>query len=177
VTKTIADVMRLFAHEYPGRFSTTPERAKIWRSMLREFDREVVLAAAYDLASTCDWPPTIAQMRRRAVDLTHGELREPDAGEAWERVSRLISGEVETDSELSGVEREALRRTGQLWDLKRSSNPSADRAAFQRAFTALVEARRRDRLTLPEVRELAARRAAPALPEEGEKAMRTEKNG
>lgn len=160
--ETVSMIMDMFVAEYPGRFSTGLERLKVWCQMLKGFDGELILGAAYHLASTCNWPPTIAQMREQCVLMSHGDLRNPTGAESWERIRRKMTSEP--DLELTDLERTALSQTSSLYDLKRSTNPSTDRAHYIKAFDSLAAQRHQERITLPEVKALAGRYAEiPAL--------------
>ncbi len=158
---TVSEIMDLFNAEYPLKFSTSPERLKVWAQMLKGFDRELILGAAYHLASTCQWPPPIAQMREQCVLMQHGELQNPTGAESWERIKLKMTSKP--DLVLNDMEKKALAQTSTIFDLKRTSNEPTDRAHYIKAFDKLVQKRHVDRITLPEVKALAARNT-PALP-------------
>jgi hypothetical protein len=166
--KTIADVFDLITECYPGKFranprtSDSPGTAAIWLKMLRDFESEPVLAAVYHLCSTRqDWPPDIATVRDKAASLANGELSPPTGAEAWERIRQKIGG---MEVELTPLEKKALAQVSTIYDLRRSENPTADRARYCKAFDALVAKQQLERVTLPEVKQFADH-GAPALPE------------
>lgn len=163
----VSAIMDMMNAEYPTKFSTTPERLKVWAQMLKGFDSEIILGAAYHLVSTNEWPPNIAQVREQCVLMSHGEPYEPTGQEAWENIWRKVAGE---EIELTDLEKRALKQTSSIYDLKRSSNPSTDRAHFIKAFDQLVAARKLERQTLPEVKALVEKNR-PALPAPVEKQL------
>jgi hypothetical protein len=158
---TIFSVMRVFNEEYPGKFSITETRQKVWANLLEGFDPRVILSACEHLVSTRpDWPPDIATMRETVIDFTHGELHQPSGQEAWENIKRKIQGE---DFQLSDLEKAALKQVSTIYDLKRSENPTSDRVQYIKAFDRIIEKRRLERITLPAVKQLVAGHA-PQLP-------------
>ena len=160
--ETIAFVMQIFNEEYPGKFIKPTSRMRIWEQILNGFDSEVILTAAYHLASTRkDWAPDIATMREQCVLMSHGELHNPTGAESWERIRQKMTDKPEL--ELSNMEKKALAQTSSIYDLRRSLNGPTDRAHYIKAFDGLVQKRHMDRITLPEVKAMTARNA-PALP-------------
>ena len=143
-----------FRLEYAG-FSATEERAELWSKMLAGIDDCYILAAVTDILTTRDgFPPTVATVRRRALELSRGELVPPSGVEAWEGVRAVLAGTA------NGIEPRTLRAVrataGSLADLRRSTSPAADRARFIEAFDAAVERERRERDAMPSVRAVAA---------------------
>lgn len=159
---SVSLVMKIFAEEYPTKFSVTDSRLKIWCQMLKGFPTEQILAAGYHLAATrTDWPPDIATMREQVLRFANGELHKPTGQEAWENILKKFKYE---DYPLSDFEKAALAQVGTIYDLKRSQNTAADRIQFVRAFDNLVKKRDTERATLPEVRALVEQNV-PFLPE------------
>ena len=158
---TVSEIMDLFNAEYPANFSTGLERLKVWAQMLKGFDREIILGSAYHLASTCQWPPTIAQVRKQCVLIAHGELHDPTGAESWEHIRQKMTSNP--DLVLLDLEKKALAQTSSICDLRRSSNESTDRAHYIKAFDQLVARRHMYRITLPEVKALVAKNVS-ALP-------------
>lgn len=158
--EAITLAMQILLEEFGDKFKVTPSRARVWSQMLKEFDKEAILAAAYHLASTEEWAPPIAKMRKACIELTHGELVTLPAPEAWSRVLQYLQGR---EVDLGELEMEAMHQTGSAYDLKRSTSPGLDRAHFLKAYNGLVAKRDKLRSTLPEVREF-AQSHAPQLP-------------
>jgi hypothetical protein len=54
---------------------------------LGDVDATAVLAAVQEFGnSDSQYPPSVGQIRTRAIQLAHGELHRPSGAEAWERV-------------------------------------------------------------------------------------------
>ena len=149
---TINNIMRIFSEEYPGKFSVTESRKKVWLHILKGFPTETILGAAYHLISTRpDWPPDIATMRDTVINFIHGELHQPTPQEAWENILRKIQDD---DVELSDLEKAALKQVSTVYDLRRSENSSSDRAQYIKAFDQLLKKQQLERATLPAVKRL-----------------------
>ena len=171
--QTIDYIMRAMAEEYPGKFTVSEPRAKMWRQMLSGLKSNVILAAVYQLISTTDsqWPPTIGMVRTKAVQFTNGDLHTPTGQEAWENILKKFQYE---DYPLTDLEKAALAQVGTIYDLKRSQNTMVDRSNFTKAFDTLVEKQQVERATMPNVKALVEHNIpllekgdepAPALPE------------
>jgi hypothetical protein len=157
-------IMEMFAAEYADKFKMSEERTKLWRQMLKGTPPEVLLGTAYHLVSTRpDWPPDIARVRKTAMYVSSGELKPMSGPESWERIMMKIQRK---EIELTDTEREALKQTASIYDLRRSQNMGIDRARYIQAFEGVQKRREDDALVLPEVRQLVASQA-PAL-ESGE---------
>jgi hypothetical protein len=158
----ILHVMTLLNEEYPGKFNITEERVKLWRALLGDLDPKIVLTAALHLVGSRagEWPPTVGTLRATAMDFAHGELSPPGSHEAWAHIQARIQSD---EAPLTDLEREVLKQVGTIYDLRRSSNPAADRSQFIKAFEEALRRRQQDRTTLPTVR-LVVERQALALP-------------
>lgn len=157
-TGAITMAMRIFTEEYRDKFKISDNRVKIWQQMLRDFDSEAILGAAYHLVSTReDWPPDIATVRKTAAYISRGELSPPLASEAWEHLSLKIQNRP---VKLTAMEKKAQQQTATLYELRHSSNSGADRRRFMEAFEGVLKRRDEQWLALPEVNQLIGRRAA-----------------
>lgn len=133
----------------------TDERHSLWINLLDGINDEWVMGAALHIVSTrSDWPPDIALLRTTALSLAAGELAAPSGSEAWATILRLISCK---SVPLTPREREALKATGSLYDLRRSSNATADRARFVAAYDRIAEREKKTREMLPGVAALNAK--------------------
>ena len=155
LNETIDQILLIFNEEYPSKFVMSVSRAKLWRQILGEFDKDIILAAAFHLVSTRpDWPPDIATVRDTCARFAAGELEPPNPHESWERIQRRIQGEK---VDLTELEKIALQQTGTIFDLRKSRNPTGDRQAFIAAFKIAAEKQHRDRVTLPNVRAIVSK--------------------
>jgi hypothetical protein len=168
----VTRAMNMLNEEYPGKFSLgtvtrdgeVPSRVRVWEHVLSEFDDETILHAALHLISTRpEWPPDVAMMRAQCVSLVSGELLSETGSEAWECIIKKVNHE---DIDLTDVQKAALKQTGRtIFDLRNTSisNLATDRARYIEAFDKLVEKKRMERMTLPQVKAFAERNR-PALP-------------
>lgn len=151
-------IMEMMNEEYPGKFSMSKSRIKIWTQMLSDLDSEPILAAGYHLVSTGgEWPPAIGTVRLIAKRLTIGELHPQTAMEAWENVQLKIQHK---DVELSWQEKKALSRVGSIYDLRRSEKQSFDRANFIKSFEDVIKTEEQELVTMPNVAALVASASA-----------------
>ena len=149
-TEAITKAMQLFLEEFGNKFVISPERIEMWQVMFRAIPGGIILAAAYHLCSDGrEWSPTVGMLRNTALDMMDGRMHPPSGTDAWEKIQMLIQ---QQDVELTDIEKQALRQTGALCDLRRSSNPASDRATFCKAFDSLVKRQDADRQMLPEVK-------------------------
>jgi hypothetical protein len=163
--QAVASIMALFNEEYPGKFTLSANRAELWNKLLSDIKPEVILAAATQLVGTDEWPPPVARVRRKALEIQKGNLYALTGDDAWQHV--LVKIQRPDDVELTDLEKSALKQTSTLFDLQRSTNIAADRATFVRVYNELARRERIEESTLPEVRQLVeSRRAerAKALP-------------
>ena len=140
----------------------TEERVQLWMDLLDGVGDEVVQGAALHIISTrSDWPPDIALLRTTALSIANGELAALTGAESWGNILALISG---NDVPLTARETQALKATGSMYDLKRSSSQAADRARYIDAYDALAKRSQQTRELLPAVATLNERYwDAPAL--------------
>ena len=161
IEKAVHDTMKIFNEEYRDKFKISKSRFLIWCQALNGFDPETIRAAALHLVVTRqDWPPDIATLRQLAINMQRGELATPEPAESWANVLQLIQGK---EVSLTPLEKQALKMTGDVYNLKLSQNLAADRSQFMRAYAALVKRRDDNDAILPPVRAV-LQSNAPALP-------------
>lgn len=126
----------------------------MWSEILDGVDDACLLAAVTDILATHEgYAPTVATVRRRALELSRGQLSPPSGVGAWEGVQAVLAG---TSEVMEPRTLHAVRATaGSLADLRRSTSPAADRARFIEAYDAMVERERRERDAMPSVRAVA----------------------
>jgi len=156
--KALAQIMLAFSEEYTGRFVVSETRTKIWAQILGEYPAEILQAAGYHLLSTGTFPPAVSEMREQCARIIAGELYEHTASEAWCLASAVIRGDQEY-STLDDMCKRALKAAGNLCDLKKSRNPTTDRAAFVTAYNHLLKRQKQDRVTLKEVKAMVVKHA------------------
>ena len=144
----ISRVIRIFAEEYP-RMQVTAERTRLWTELLSDISDEHLHAACLHVVATRpDWPPDLATVRTTALAIAAGQLHPPSGSDAWARIAAKIQGH---EIALDAREKKALAQVGTVYDLRRSTNPAADRARFVAAYDGLVQREKAERETLPQV--------------------------
>lgn len=116
-----------------------------------------------ELCGSCEWPPSIAQIRKAALNLSRGELSQPSSWEAWERVSKLCSG---NEIQLSKIESRTLEVIGGTWSVKHSENPDITRSQFLKAYTEFLDRHDRELCAIPQVLQLALEQRPDVTPVE-----------
>jgi len=114
--------------------------------MLKDVNGKYGVAAVVQLCGSCEYPPTISQIREMALNLSGGRVTPPSPWEAWENV---VNGK-----ELSGIEKRALSIIGGNFAVKRSTNIGVERSNFVKAYADLLNTDRRMKLAIPEVKQL-----------------------
>lgn len=120
--------------------------------MLSDIDPRYGLAAVTELCGSCEWPPSIAQIRKAALNLSRGELSQPSAWEAWERVLDFCRG---NEISLCKIESRALEVIGGTWTVKHSDNVEIVRSQFLKAYNEFLERHDREICAIPVAKQLA----------------------
>lgn len=121
---------------------------ELWYDALNDIDYRVICVALKKWVMTNTFPPTIADLRSMAAEVT-GNVT-PSYGEAWETLRKKIGKfgymrEEEALEELKGID-EILWKTTKAIGWQKicvSDNPEADRANFRMIYEQ--EAKRADR--------------------------------
>lgn len=122
----------------------------LWSVMFSADDVESVKLALYKLISICEFPPSVAEMRKALAETQIGYMQ--DAGEAWGSVVNAIRAygaarENEALGSMSEMTRLAVKRMG--WtNLCMSEDSMADRAHFLKIY-GLIEDRQTQQRQMP----------------------------
>lgn len=150
----IAAAMRAY---YP-REKILPDDASrdLWFKHLEDIPYETAVVALNKWVSVNKWPPSIADIREAALDVSTDGI--PDWSEAWETVLNAIRRfgpyrQTEAMESLDDMTRTVVRRLG-FMTLCSSENVAADRANFRTIYQIMAERKRRD-AQLPEPLRLA----------------------
>lgn len=100
---------------------------KAWYEMLKDIPYELLITIVKEWIATQTKPPTIADLRKKAVYRT-GNF--PSTEEAW---SRVVSG-----GELTDEIKRARKYVGGGWAISHSTNPEALRSQFAKAYENAV---------------------------------------
>lgn len=134
----------------------TNEAMELWYRELMDIGYEIAQAALRKWVGTEKWPPSIAEIRSMAAEITSGPVQE--WGEGWLEVKRAVSRfgwcrEKEALASLSPAARTAAQRIG--WqDICCSENPETLRAQFRQVFQVEAQRQRQDALMTPELKQM-----------------------
>lgn len=138
---------------YYPRESLLPndEALELWYRQLCDLQYGVAEAALNKWVATSKWSPTVADLRKNAIEIKLGNQQ--DWGEGWERVLKAIRKYGTYDGkraleELDEISRECVKRLG-WYNLCMSEHMTTDRANFRMIYEELA-ARRKEQAQLPE---------------------------
>lgn len=152
--KQTATLLTYLRSAYPNHAETlaTPETAMVWHEALKDIDYAVAQAAILKWVMTEKWPPSIADIRSSAVEITTETVK--DWSEAWsdvERAVRLIGPyrEAEAMARFDEATLEAVRRMNyqKLCEME-SSERDIVRAQFRDIYKQVAN-RRKEAAQLP----------------------------
>lgn len=85
-----ATLLTFLRSSYPNHVEALgqPETAEIWHRALSDIDFEVAQLAISKWVMTEKWPPTIADIRESAVNVSTEEIK--DWSKAWEEVNKAV---------------------------------------------------------------------------------------
>lgn len=120
--------------------------AELWFRQLADIPYETAVVALNKWVSVNKWPPSIADIREAALDVSTDAI--PDWSEAWETVLNAIRRfgpyrQTEAMESLDDMTRTVVRRLG-FMTLCSSENVAADRANFRTIYQMAAERKRRE---------------------------------
>lgn len=121
-------------------FLPDDKAVKVWYSMLQDIPYEVLNVAVQRYIMTNKFPPTIADLREIAAEMSIEHL--DDWTKAWSNVIEVVSryglaNGYEGVRQLDDVTREAIKAVG-YWNICNSENLSIERANFRTAYEQIV---------------------------------------
>ena len=127
--------------------------AELWYKLLGDLDYTLAEAVLIKWTSEHKWPPTIAEIREMAAEITYGSI--PDWSESWDMAMKAIHryGSWDADAafrEMDDLTAETVRRLGYV-NLCLSENLSVDRASYRQIYNTLAERKKTDRQIAPSV--------------------------
>ncbi len=153
----ILKLLKLLTSSYPG-VDLYEETADIYYAVLKDIPYDVLKTAALDHISRSPWFPKVSELRKAAVDIALNSRSFPNAYDAWgelEYAMRRWGRDRKPDFDNPVLE-STIAALG--WrNLCMSTNQVADRARFIEAYNLYRQRTIDDAVTLPQVRELAAR--------------------
>lgn len=152
--KETATILTFLRFSYPNHAEdlAQPETAEVWFRALADLDFDVVEVAATKWILTEKWPPSIADIRAAAINVTTGET--VDWSEAWEMVNKAVRTigpyrEDEAMDRFDSITRETVRRMNyQTLCEMETSERDIVRAQFRDIYNQ-VAARSREESQIP----------------------------
>ena len=162
--ETIAKILLLLSAAYPNA-RLAEETPVLYERLLADIPDELLETAVMDHIARSPFYPKVSELRQAAANIATGIYEIPPAAEAWGELARLIpaygrDNQPEIENPITARVVAALG-----WrNLCISTNQVADRARFIEAYNEYKK-RAADRcVTLPAVRQLAAKMRMPGLP-------------
>jgi hypothetical protein len=140
-------LMAILAAEYGDKFQITEARTDLWVEMLADLPYPVAETAVYKILSSSPFPPTISDIRKKALP------DEVDAAEAWGEVIKAVRyhgiyGEKEAMESLTPRTRKVVTWMG--WrEICMSEEVGVTRGQFLKMYGQVQERDKQDAL-LPE---------------------------
>lgn len=133
------------------KFLPDEDSIKIWYVLLKDISYEVLNLAIQKHIMTGVYPPTVADLRRLATEVTQGQ--QADWGNGWEQVLLAIRkyGMYQINEALESMDditRQCVERLG-FKEICLSENLANDRANFRMIYEQIAERKKKD-AQLPE---------------------------
>lgn len=140
---------------YSGK-NFLPDKASVavWYEELKDLDAETLFLAVKKHTATSKFPPSIAELREAAAEITHGEV--PEWADGWEEVRQAMRfyGSYRPEEALRSmtpITRQAVERLG-FAELCASENEGVDRANFRMIYERIAERSKKSDQISPVVR-------------------------
>lgn len=128
----VAELVLLLTAAFPD-YRLNDATAQTYQSFLLDLELEDAMAVIVNHVATRKWFPKISEIREAALERKLGI-------DSTETVFALLQGDLSKSGPLSDMAREALKLTGDDWEMRHTNNPSAWRAQFRKNYEALREA-------------------------------------
>lgn len=133
-------------------FLPDAEAVKVWYQLLKDIPYELLSNVVQSHIMSCKFPPTIAEIRQKAAEITYPENYQ-DWSIAWQETCGAIASYGSWRSKdgmesLSPLTRECVKRLGWM-NLCASENPAADRANFRTIYEQLQTAHKKTAVLSP----------------------------
>lgn len=158
--KETGQLLAIIKEAHPNAFKSQSDPTstiKVWNSLLGDLEANLALAAAQAVVSTSQYPPTIAEIREAAYQITHpGEL---SADEAWGLTLEAIKKyghyrQIEGLASLPPKVRKIAERMG--WDslcMAEVDKIGVERGQFIKLYNASVEREKEQDMLPAQLRE------------------------
>jgi hypothetical protein len=125
----VAELVLLLTACYPDQ--KLPQATPMaYEKFLKDLDFEQAKAVIVNHVATRKWFPKISEIREAALELSLGI-------DSTETVMVQLQGDPQA---ISPMAKKALKIVGGLWEMNRTTNPSAWRAQFRKAYEGMREA-------------------------------------
>ena len=145
---TLKEILKLLQFSYP-RQDFTKDNVTAYTMMLKDLDTELLQPAVIQLISSNTFFPSIAEIRGKAADLVLGQEGRPSAIAAYQIA---MQGDKLSFINQPDVKRAVVMSCGSTYDMRKSTNPTADRARFIEAYNQILGERRMDVISTPAVK-------------------------
>lgn len=148
----VAKILAVLAAAFP-KLEVDDLKVHVWHEMLSDIDYAVANIAIKKLLLESPYPPSIADIRKRAVEILTPEEEKIDAAEAWGEVERAMRfygyyREAEALESMSPRVAKVARWMG--WrDICLSEEPGVVRGQFLKMYQQVTEREQKEKL-LPE---------------------------
>jgi len=150
MTKTeVVKLLAVISGAYPN-MQVTEATVALWYELLGDLDINLALAAVKKLILESSYPPTIADIRKRVVDIITLAEDKMSAAEAWGEVEKKIRWygyyrEVEALENMTPQVAKVVRYIG--WrNICLSEEPSVIRGQFLKMYQQVAEREQKERL-------------------------------
>lgn len=132
---------------YPKEKLLPNEQAmELWYNQLKDISYNVASATLEKWVAIEKWSPSIADLRKTAVEIVNGTTY--DWGEGWGQVEKAIRkygmyNEAEAMESMDDITRQTVKRLGFI-NICTSDNYQADRANFRMIYEQLAEKKEKD---------------------------------
>lgn len=132
---------------YPKEKLLPNEQAmELWYNQLKDIPYNVASATLEKWVAIEKWSPSIADIRKTAVEMVNGTTY--DWGDGWEQVDKAIRkygmyNEAEALESMDDITRQAVQRLG-FKNICTSENYQADRANFRMIYEQIAERKEKD---------------------------------
>jgi hypothetical protein len=124
----VAELVLLLTAAYPD-YQLNDATAQTYQHFLADLDFEISKAVVVNHVATRKWFPKICELREAVLERELG----------IESVEVALMQIRDEDNLLSSLAVKALRLCGGTWEMNRTTNPSAWRAQFRKAYEGLRE--------------------------------------
>lgn len=158
-TRETVELFTVIAALYPREQSFSKadsETVKVWQRMLSDIPANIAVGAVQSHAATSQWPPSIAEIRQHAVNIT-SPIMDADQAYTLVRIAMKKFGYYQSKDAMETLPedvREAVRSFGGFVSMCMSEEPEIQRAQFMKLWDAMKKRWQERALMPPDVLQL-----------------------